>query len=239
MAIRMSVAPRVLSATRARVAKKPGTWPLRIGTLSVPLILTEPLGVSRPDYRVQDRADVGDCEHDRVLVAVEDRPVGIANAEAEQVVEGAAADDARCGALDHRAGGDQVGLCLEDLIRDPAAHLRLYLGLFERRRGVIGELARVEEHAGGVARDQRQEERNGGEDAERGGADPSGSRAVVLGQAGSVRRFPPESTSSLSERRGGAQPRDARPRAGRRARAGSPRRWACPRAAPRGAARRS
>ena len=129
----------------------PGTWPLRIGTVLVPLILISPLGASRwtTEFKIAPMSATLSTtvfwsrlkiarwasrtpRRNRLLKA----PLPMMP-DAAPSITGRAAIRSGC-ALDHAVG-------------DPAAHLGLDLGLVERSRGVVGELVGVEEDVRRVA----------------------------------------------------------------------------------------
>ena len=92
---------------------------------------------------------------------------------AEEALEDAAADDPVDDALDQRPGADQVPLGVEhQVVGDPGRDLGADRLVVERDGRPLGELVRVEQRVGGVARDRREQQRHRRQDREQRRPDP-------------------------------------------------------------------
>ena len=104
---------------------------------------------------------------------LEDRAVDVADPAAEEALEDAAADDPVDDALDQRPGADQVALGVEhQVVGDPGRDLGADRVVVERGGRPLGELVRVEQRVGGVARDRREQQRHRRQDREQRRPDP-------------------------------------------------------------------
>ncbi len=136
--------------------------------------LLRELRTQRLDRAAEHLADVGERQRGGVRVAAEDRPVHVADSASEEALEDAAADDPVDDALDQRPGTDQVRLGVQhQVVGDPARDLGADRLVVERGGCPLGELVRVEERIGGVARDRCEQQRHRREDRQAGCRDPS------------------------------------------------------------------
>jgi hypothetical protein len=133
------------------------------------------VGPHRLDSRRGDRADVGERQRDRVLIALEHRAMDVEHRAVEQTAERGAADDPGDRRRDDRARREEVGLLGEDhAIGHAIADQRAHAAVVQRRGRAVGELLGVEQRSPRIARQGGRGEQERRQHHQDGGHDPAG-----------------------------------------------------------------